>query len=55
MRRPELTPARSRSRRAHHTDATHRRLIGGSPDGRTVRLAALLVLEAAAGLALREG
>ena len=30
MRRPELTPARSRSRRAHHTDATHRRLIGGS-------------------------
>ncbi|MEO9330548.1 hypothetical protein, partial [Gordonia aurantiaca] len=30
MRRPELTPARSRSRRAHHADATRRRLIGGS-------------------------
>lgn len=30
MRRPELTPARRRSRRAHHADATRRRLIGGS-------------------------
>ncbi len=30
MRRPELTPARSRSHRAHHADATRRRLIGGS-------------------------
>jgi formiminoglutamase len=49
----ELAHAFGRDARVRAVDITEADATADAPDGRTVRLAALLVLEAAAGLTLR--